>query len=125
MRHTEQRGMTLISWVLVLGIAFLFGVAAMRLVAVYLEYMKISSSLNVVQGEFTGQTPTVSDVRKALAWQFDVTDVHIIKKDDVKIERQGGSFVMRAQYDHRTPFIANVGFIVAFDKSVQITASTQ
>jgi len=122
MRH-KQRGMTLISWVLVLGIAFLFGVAALRLVPVYLEYMKISSSLNVVQGEFSGQTPTVTDVRKALARQFDVNDVHIIKKDDVKIERQGGAFVMRAQYDHRTPFIANVGFIVAFDKSVQITAT--
>lgn len=124
MRH-KQRGMTLISWVLVLGIAFLFGVAALRLVPVYLEYMKISSSLNVVQGEFSGQTPTVTDVRKALARQFDVNDVHIIKKDDVKIERQGGAFVMRAQYDHRTPFIANVGFIVAFDKSVQISTSTQ
>ena len=122
MRH-KQRGMTLISWILVLGVAFLFGVAALRLVPVYLEYLKISSSLNTVQGEFTGQTPSVTDVRKALARQFDVNDVHIIKKDDVKIERQGGAFVMRAQYDHRTPFIANVGFIVAFDKSVQITAT--
>jgi hypothetical protein len=115
--------MTLISWILVLGIAFLFGVAALRLVPVYLEYMKVSSSLNVVKGEFAGQTPTVSDVRKALARQFDVNDVHIIKKDDVKIEREGGAYTMRAQYDHRTPFIANVGFIVTFDKSVQITAS--
>ena len=122
MRH-KQRGMTLISWILVLGVAFLFGVAALRLVPVYLEYMKISSSLNVVQGEFGGQTPSVNDVRKALARQFDVNDVHIIKKDDVKIERQGGVYVMRATYDHRTPFVANVGFIVSFDKSVQITAT--
>jgi len=122
MRH-KQRGMTLISWILVLGVAFLFGVAALRLVPVYLEYLKISSSLNTVQGEFTGQTPSVTDVRKALARQFDVNDVHIIKKDDVKIDRQGGAYVMRATYDHRTPFVANVGFIVSFDKSVQISAT--
>lgn len=121
--RNKQRGMTLISWILVLAVAFLFGVAALRLVPVYLEYLKISSSLNTVQGEFGGQTPTVSDVRKALARQFDVNDVHVIKKDDVKIERQGGAYVMRAKYDHRTPFIANVDFIVAFDKSVQVNAT--
>jgi hypothetical protein len=117
--------MTLISWILVLGIAFLFGVATLRLVPVYLEYFKITSSLSSVQHEFSGQTVTVSELRKSLAKHFDIEDVRIIDKDDVKIERQGGGYMMRAQYDHRTPFIANVGFIVAFDKSVQISAAAQ
>ena len=44
-------------------------------------------------------------------------------QEQVKIERHAGGYLMRATYDHRTPFIANVGFVVAFDKSVQISAS--
>ena len=121
----EQRGLTLISWMVVLAVAFLFGVAALRLVPVYLEYLKISSSLTDVQHAFNGQPASVSDLRKSIAKHFDTGYVHILKASDVKIERQGSGYLVRAQYDHRTPFIANVGFIVAFDKSVQITASTQ
>ena len=124
MRH-KQRGMTLISWILVLGVAFLFGVAALRLVPVYLEYYKITSSLASVQREFNGQSVTVGELRTALAKRFDIESVRVIKKEDVKIERQAGGYALRAKYDHRAPFIANVGFIVAFDKSVQISASTQ
>ena len=120
--NQKQRGMTLISWVLVLAVAFLFGIAALRLVPVYLEYLKISSSLSSVQKEFSGQTATVNDLRKALEKRFDIESVHVIKKDEVKIERGGGGYILRARYEHRTPFVANVGFIVTFDKSVQIAS---
>jgi hypothetical protein len=92
---------------------------------VYLEYLKISSSLTDVQNAFNGQSASVSDLRKSIEKHFDTGYVHILKASDVKIERQGSGYLVRAQYDHRTPFIANVGFIVAFDKSVQINPSTQ
>jgi hypothetical protein len=117
--------MTLISWILVLGVAFLFGMAGLRLVPVYLEYLKVASSLTSVEREFAGQTATVAELRKALAKRFDIESVRVISKDDVKIERRAGGFSMRAQYDHRTPFVANVGFIVAFDKSVQTGSQSQ
>ena len=63
----KQRGLTLISWILVLGVAFLFGVAALRLVPVYLEYLKISSSLTDVQHAFAGQAATPGDLAVAAA----------------------------------------------------------
>jgi hypothetical protein len=119
MRH-DERGLTLISWIFVLAVAFLFGLAGLRLVPVYLEYLKITSSLNSVQKEFSGQTATVNDLRSALSKRFDIEDVHVITKQDVKIDRGAGGYMMRAKYEHRTPFVANIGFIVAFDKSVQI-----
>ena len=119
MRH-DERGLTLISWILVLAVAFLFGLAGLRLVPVYLEYLKITSSLSSVQNEFKGQTATVNDLRTALSKRFDIEDVHVITKQDVKIERGAGGYMLRAKYEHRTPFVANIGFIVTFDKSVQI-----
>jgi hypothetical protein len=121
MRH-DERGMTLISWIFVLAVAFLFGLAGLRLVPVYLEYLKITSSLNSVQKEFSGQTATVNDLRTALSKRFDIEDVHVITKQDVKIDRGAGGYMLRAKYEHRTPFVANIGFIVAFDKSVQIAS---
>jgi hypothetical protein len=120
--NQKQRGMTLISWVLVLAVAFLFGIAALRLVPVYLEYIKVSSSLTSVQKEFNGQTATVADLRRGLEKRFDIESVHVIKTTDVKVDRVGNGYVMRALYDHHAPFVGNVGFIVHFDKSVQIAS---
>jgi Domain of unknown function (DUF4845) len=118
----KQRGMTLISWILVLLVALLFGIAALRLVPVYLEYLKITSSLSSVQREYNGQTVSQNELRTALAKRFDIESVHVITKNDVKIERQGGGYQLRAAYEQRAPFIANVAFVVSFDKSVQIAS---
>lgn len=123
--NQRQRGLTLISWILVLGVAFLFGIAALRLVPVYLEYMKIASSLSSVQKSFENQQTTPAELREALGKRFDIESVRIIDKKDVKIERRGNGYAMRAAYEHRAPFVGNVGFIVTFDKSVQVATSSQ
>src|SRR6185295_4062739 len=102
MRH-DERGMTLISWILVLAVAFLFGLAQLGLVLVYVEYLKITSSLSSVQKEFSGQTATIADLRTSLSKRFDIESVHVISKQDVKIDRGAGGYILRAKYDHRAP----------------------
>ena len=35
---------------------------------------------------------------------------------------QGGTFLVTASYEHTAPFVSNIYFLVAFDKTVEIQA---
>lgn len=118
--RTKQRGMTLIGWVIVVGILGVFALAGMRLLPVYLEYFKISSVLKGLDQEMEGERATMQAIRSYVQKRFDVESVNIIDEDDLLVERKGSVFEVRAQYDHRVPFVGNVDFTVAFDTAVEV-----
>ena len=61
-------------------------------------------------------------LRKAVERHFDIEMVEVITEDDLEITKDGGSFTMRAAYEATVPLIANVSFLLDFDKSVEINA---
>ena len=59
----------------------------------------------------------------ALEKRFDIEDIHSLSYKDVEIRKEGSGWSVRAEYDAQTPFVANVGFIVHFDKTVNLGGS--
>lgn len=116
----RQQGMTLIGMVIVAMIAGIFVLAAIRLIPIYLEYMKIDAALDAMKIDLDGSNAGPGQIRTSLERRFDIDDVKSIRSRDVVIERTANGYVVRADYEGRTPFIANVYFLVDFDKSVEV-----
>jgi len=106
-----------------LGIAILtfflglFAFGGIRLVPVYLNYMKIVGVINGVVAEFEGQNANRTAVRRSIARRFDVDSVSEIKARDVPVTPVDGGLQVSAVYDHTTPFIGHISFTVHFDKT--------
>jgi Tfp pilus assembly major pilin PilA len=118
--HKDQKGMTLIGWVIVLAIVGVFALAGMRLLPVYLEYFKINAVLNGLDKEMEGEKATSKAIYIYVKKRFDVESVNVIDESDLNIEIKGAVYEVRAKYDHRVPFLGNVDFIVAFDTAVEV-----
>jgi len=116
----KQQGMTLIGMVIVAMIAGIFVLAAIRLVPVYLEYMKIDSALDAMKRDLDGSNAGPGQIRTSLERRFDIESVRNINSRDIVIERTANGYRVQAKYEGRTPFIANVYFLVDFDKSVEV-----
>lgn len=116
----RQQGMTLIGMVIVAMIAGIFVLAAIRLIPIYLEYMKIDAALDAMKIDLDGSNAGPGQIRTSLERRFDIDDVKSIRSRDVVVERTANGYVVRADYEGRTPFIANVYFLVDFDKSVEV-----
>lgn len=117
----KQRGMTLIGMVIVAFIAGIFVLAALRLTPVYLEYMNVNSALTSMKRDLDGSNAGPSQIRTALGRRFDIDNVKSLSPRDVLIERTANGYQVRADYESRTPFIANVYFLVDFKPSVEVT----
>ena len=121
--RNSQRGVTMVGWAVILAVIGVFALAGIKLVPIYMENLKIVSALKGAKKEFDGNEFTAESVRRSLAARFDIESVKVIGYRDVEISKagSGGKRVLRAQYDHRTPFLGNVDLIVAFDDQVEIT----
>ena len=120
LRHAPRslrraRGMTTIGMLILLAFLGLFAFAGIRLLPVYLNYMKVASAVENVKEEFDGQGPTVGAIRKSLQRRFSLEDVVIIEARDVEVRLESGGFLVDASYQHTVPYIANVSFTVDFD----------
>lgn len=116
----RERGMTTVGFLVLAVFVGLFAFAAIRLVPVYLNYMKVVGVLNGVYDEFDGQNPSRAVIRTSISRRFGVESVSEITHRDVIVSPDSGGFMVEAVYDHTTPFIGNIYFTVKFDKRVLV-----
>ena len=116
----REGGMTTLGLVILVAFVGMFAFAGLRLTPVYLNYMKVLGVLNGVHDEFDGTNPSRTAIRSSIARRFDVESVNQIEARQVTVTSVDSGFEVRAQYSHVAPFIANVSFMVQFDKAVVV-----
>ncbi len=116
----RQAGMTTLGLVILLTFVGLFAFAGIRLTPVYLNYLKVASVVDGVGKEFDGTGASRSQIRSSISRRFDIESVGEIEAKDVKVTTVDGGFEVAATYSHKAPFIANVNFVVDFDKRTLI-----
>lgn len=113
----QQQGMTMLGLVFLICFIGVFAFGFIRLTPIYLNYMKVIGVIDGVVAEFDGQGANATAIRRSLGRRFDVESVSEIAAKDVKVTPVDGGLQVSAVYDHSTPFIANVSFMVHFDKT--------
>ena len=116
----RQAGITTLGLVILVAFAGLFAFAGIRLTPVYLNYMKVVGVVDGVREEFDGTGASRSQIRSSISRRFDIESVGIITAKDVKVLKVDGGHEVAATYSHKAPFIANISFVVDFDKRVLV-----
>ena len=116
----RQAGMTALGVMILVSFVGLFAFAGIRLTPVYLNYMKIVGVVGGVHDEFDGANATRAMIRSSISRRFDIESVGEITARDVKVTKVDGGYEVAATYSHKAPFVANVSFIVDFDKRVLV-----
>jgi hypothetical protein len=99
--------------------------AAMRVVPLYLNYMKVAGTLEKVRDELDSDPGTTEImIRRAIERHFDIEMVNesVFGFRDVVIKKDSGTFRVTASYEDTAPFVSNIYFLVSFDKKVEIQA---
>ena len=116
--HKHQTGMTMISWILLIGLIGFVGIFGFKLLPIYMEYYTINKALiTVAQNVQPGESPY--QIKSSISNLFDVNSVNILKPEDVdiKVDPDTKAVVLGINYDSRTNFIANIDLIVHFEKT--------
>jgi Domain of unknown function (DUF4845) len=119
----RQRGVTFIGWLFLLIPLAIVGYVAIRLVPIYLNYMRVAHSMEQTSTEMkidegAALTPVV--IRANLAKHFDIDSITFPTVNDVTVTRDGAGWSLEAKFEDTTPIFGNISVVVDFDKVTKI-----
>ena len=117
--RNRQLGVTAIGWLFLLTPVAIVVYAGIRLTPVYLNYMKVVKAMDQAGNELkAGVNP--QSIRTTIDKHFEIDMVDYPTTKDMKITKDGASWIVESQYDDEAPLFANLSLHVTFDKKVKI-----
>src|SRR5271163_1679184 len=105
--RNRQRGMTFIGLLLVLALLGVIGYAGIRLVPVYLNYLKVSKIMDSTALELQGSSDP-GNIKRSLERHWQIDDPSAPDLKDIEITKDEEGAVMHVAYDDTVPYIGDV-----------------
>jgi hypothetical protein len=118
--RARQRGATFLGMVVIIAILGFGLYAGIRLTPLYFEYMAIARAMEQTATEHKGNAISPQVLRTSLDRRWTIEDIKSIQPKDIQMKKAREGYTMRAAYEARAPFVANISLVVAFDKSVLV-----
>jgi len=113
----NQRGLTLIGFLLMLSAALFVAYLGMKIVPIYINHYSVVSSMKSLAEEPGVRNMSEARIRDLLSRKFNTSYVKHIHARDIAIERGTGIRIV-AEYEVREDLIGNMDAVISF-RSVQ------
>ena len=117
----SQKGMSILSWLMVLAFVAFFASAVFKMLPHYLDYMSMEKIITSVE------TDPSMDIRSVNAFYGHVgkgMEVNTIRdlnlQDALKVKIENNEFKAHLKYEKREPLIQNIDLVVRFDKEFRV-----
>ena len=120
MKIRKQKGLTLISFVIVLAMTLFVAFIGMKIGPIYMEYYSVVSAMNGVASERGSARLSPFDIRvKVLNRLYVSYSAENVKGKHIKLTRSNGVH-LRIAYEVRKPVIGNLDVVAKFDRTVRL-----
>ncbi len=116
-----QGGMTLIGFIIVLGVIGLFAYVGMKLIPMYSEYYAVKQALKGLQQEPGIANRDPAKIQDLFFRRLYISYAENVKPANVRIERTDGGWLMSVDYEVRKPLLANLDVVGKFSTSEALT----
>lgn len=116
-----QGGMTLIGFIIVLGVIGFFAYIGMKLVPMYSEFYAVKQALKGLQQEPGIANRDPAKIQDLFFRRLYISYAENVKPANVKIERADGGWVMSVDYEVRKPLMGNLDVVGKFAASESLT----
>ncbi len=113
-----QKGITFLSFIIVLAVIGFFAFIGMRLFPVYITNYNAIKDIKALSQEPGAATRSIDDIRKELERRFNISYVEGIDLyKDIKLVNSPTGKQIQLKYEMRRPLIYNLDFVAMFDRS--------
>ena len=119
----KQKGMTMISWAVVLVFIGFHFMMAIKIVPFFAEDHTIAGAWAKLGNEasLVGETP--QKIRAFVLRRLKLNNVYSLNNDDIKIKRSGGYYIVSVAYEPRGKILGKLDFIMSFKHVAKIKAT--
>jgi Tfp pilus assembly major pilin PilA len=117
----KQSGVTLLGFILILGVAGVAIYVGMKVIPMYSEYYAVKKSLDGLALEPGINNASPDRIKSLFFRRLYVNYSDNVKPDNVEIERMEGGWKMTVSYEVRRPMIANLDVVGNFVTDKELT----
>ena len=118
--HKAQKGMTLISFIVVMMIMAFFAMVILKVGPIYMNHSKVVHALETLKNRPEIEEASKHEVWTSLSKQFNMNYVENVTKKEVKITSRPGYLKVQIVYHVKKPFIDTLSIWVDFDNTIEV-----
>ena len=118
---SKPRGMTLMSFVIVLVVLGFFALIIMKLFPMYSEYYNLKGVMEEYAAQPNSASIPPAQMHTDLNRRFGIAYVDSVEKENIKIIREGGVSKLNIAYEVRVPLFGNLDVVGKFDNTVDLS----
>ena len=119
--NKTQRGMTLMSFIVVLAVVGFAAYIAMKLFPMYQEYYSVRTAAKGLASEPGVGNMDPSKIQDLFFRRLYINYSENVKPENVKIARIEGGWNMKVNYEIRKPLVGNLDVVGVFDVNQDLT----
>ncbi len=116
----KQSGMTMMSWLIVLGIVVFFILIGIKMVPTYLENYSVRQVLANMEKDRAVRTMSPGEMKKSFVKRLKINSVYEFDRNAIKIKKEKFGTSFAVNYEVRKPVAGNVSIVMAFSESALI-----
>ena len=117
----SQKGMSMLSWMVLLAVVAFLASAVFKMVPHYLDYMSMKKIITSVETDAAQEVRTVGDFYNHVSKGMQVNNIRDLNLRDVlKVTQENNEFRAHLKYEKREPLIENLDLVVNFDKEFRV-----
>lgn len=116
-RFNRQGGMTMMSWLIVLGILVFFILIGIKMVPTYLENYSIRQVLANMENDHQVRKMTPAEMKKSFIKRLKINSVYEFNREWIKIKKDKFGTKFSVDYEIRKPVAGNVSIVMVFSES--------
>ncbi|MDP3979327.1 MAG: DUF4845 domain-containing protein [Pseudomonas sp.] len=117
----SQKGLSILSWLMVLAVVAFFASTAFKVLPHYLDYMSMDKIITSVEDDQTMDIRSVGAFYGHVGKGMEVNSIRDLNlKEALKVKIENNEFRAHLKYERREPLIENLDLVVRFDKEYRV-----
>jgi hypothetical protein len=118
--RSHQRGLGWFGLLFVLGVIAFTAIVVVKCLPIYLNQMKVASSVNKVATDAGSGRAEPQQLRNALQRYWDIEDIKYLQPRDIKVKRTANGRFLSYEYEARERLFYNISIVIDFAEDVPL-----
>ena len=110
----KQGGMTMLGFLITLGVGMFFVYCGMKIVPMYIEFYSVKKALASIANEQDTSNASKEKIRAMFTRHLTIDYVSIVKPEMLKIDSTDSGYNLTVAYERREPLFANLDVVGKF-----------
>ena len=116
----NQKGLTMISWIVVIVFLLFQAVIAMNVIPVYISDSSVKKIMSDLPNDAKARAATSKGLKSLISQRLSMNNVYSVKPENIKVKKSRGENIVTLEYEPRGKLIGNLEFIVSFKHEAKV-----